>query len=107
MNDFLSKSCKLRCKTLKVLDLSKRYCEMTLFTLLLLIVGCSANSKPSEMPLASRAQIPALSSNAMQLSKPQWCSPTCSAAVATELSSWEADLIKRTHAENVAKPSTK
>lgn len=106
MSDFLNNNCNLQYKTLKVLDWSKYCCEVTLLLLVLLMVGCGTHSKPSELPLSTRASIPALSSNAMQLSAPQWCSPTCSAVVATELSSWEALLIKRTHAENNVSPST-
>lgn len=59
-----------------------------LLLLAMLLTGCATPQTPPPLP----AQAPALPPQARQPALPEWCSPTCSAALERELLSWRQRL---------------
>lgn len=71
---------------------------LTLIALVLLSSGCSSVSPPSYPPSVEPPRIPALPPQARQPVTPQYCLPTCSAALEKELDFWGASLTTPTPA---------
>ena len=77
--------------------------KWTLLGLTLLLQACASTS-PDLPVVVAPPVIPALPQAAKQPQVPAWCTPTCSAKLSSDLSSWQSSLIEPTQPGLRVKP---